>query len=230
MARRLCVTLLVLALAVTIWLRASAAEDTRRDYSILIRGHRVVPSPGVSSDSTETHGEAIPRIVQFDGPLTREQRDLLEGRFGLCLEESIPHYAFLERLDSAQVEALRELDFFRWSGPYESRFKIDPMIGRHAFQTEERRSETGILLMVVLFSGSNLEALAERVRGLGFEVVSITDEPNLTIQRLQVRVGAPSDARVLAELPAVKSIEEVGEVTLNEELSERLFNGAVGPP
>lgn len=198
--------------------RVPASERSQRDYSILIRGHRFEPPETASPEGPATAAAQgrVYRIVQFDGPLTRERTALLKERFGFRLDEYVPHYAFLERLDAAQVEELRKLDFFRWSGPYEPAFKLDPMIGKHEFRTEKRRAETGILLTVVAFPGTVLADLAERVRGLGFEVISTTDEPELEIARLQVRVDEPRDAEALAQLDDVKYVEEVGEVTLNE--------------
>ena len=201
--------------------QATSSGGPHRDYSIQIRGHRFEPQamPPVEQGGSrmdEASSEPTPRIVQFYGPLTREQTSLLKERFGLRLDDYVPHYAFLEWLTAAQIRALRGLDFFRWSGSYEPRFKLDPGIGRHTFLTEERRAEPGILLTVVAFPQTDLERLAERVRGLGFEVVSTTDEPEHGIRRLQVRVERPEDAEAIARFTAVKYIEEVGEVTLNE--------------
>lgn len=201
--------------------RATDPGEPPRDYSILIRGYRLEPPamPPIEErapQDDEVSPEPVPRIVQFDGPLTREQTSLLKERFGLRLDEYIPHFAFLERLTDAQVEKLRGLDFFRWIGLYEPRFKLDPSIGRHTFRTPERRAEPGILLQVVAFPETDLSRLANRVRGLGFEIVSTTDEPEVGIQRLQVRVERLEDAEAIARFTAVQYIEEVGEVTLND--------------
>ena len=190
---RLTLPLLVLALL---------TGATQRDYSILIRGHRLEPAP-----RTVAKAESGAWIVQFDGPLTRERTKLLRERFGLRLNESIPHFAFLERLDAATLREIQKLDFFRWSGRYEPRFKIDPAIGK-------RRGR--LLVSVTAFPGTRLDALAKRIRALGLEVVSMTNEPQHGILRLQVRVRSAKDADAIARIEDVKSIEEVGGVTLNE--------------
>ena len=201
---------------------AESTEGPSHDTTITLRGQQFDPLARSGQKASEAQltaqpGQTRPTIVQFVGPLTRQQATVLKDEFGLSLREYIPKWAFLEELTTVQAEALQKLDFFRWSGPYEPTFKIDPMIGKHVFETRERRAEPGILLTVVTFPRTDLAALAERVRGLGFEVVSITDEPEYRIQRLQVRVHVAGDAESLARLRAVKSIEEVGEVTLNND-------------
>ena len=199
---------------------AQTAERAQRDTAITLRGERFEPlayeaARRVPRAPDEELAETAWRIVQFDGPLTREQTAMLKERFGLRLNQYVPKFAFLEELSADQIEELRALDFFRWSGLYEPRFKIDPKLGEHEFVTRSRRAEPGILMTVVAFPGTDLGALADRVRGLGFEVVTTTDEPEHDIQRMQVRAATPAEAEAIARIPAVKYIEEVGEVTLN---------------
>lgn len=200
--------------------RVDASEESTRDTTITLRGQRFEPLETTLTAAPELRAAEDPsaatwRIVQFDGPLDRRQSATLKSEFGLRLNEYVPKFAFLERISSNQVDELRKLDFFRWSGPYEPRFKIDPKVGQHRFLTASRASEPGVLLTVVAFPGADLGELADQVRGLGFEIVSTTDEPEFEILRLQVRVGMAGDAEAVARLSAVKYIEEVGEVTLN---------------
>ncbi len=209
----------LLALMAVPQVLAQTRQESRQDDSILLRGQRFDP---LESPTRRAAGDRMTGpvkeswlIVQFRRPLNRQESAFVKGTIGLKLDEYIPRNAFLEKLSGQQVDALRKLEYFRWAGPYEPVLKIDPNIGKHSFETPRRRAQAGILLTVVAFPDADLGALAQRVRTLGFEVVSTTDEPQHRILRLQVRVGRVSDAAQIAELEDVKYIEEVGEVTLN---------------
>ncbi len=155
------------------------------------------------------------QLIQFTRPLTRQDVELLRERYGLQIEHYVPNLAYLEKVPAETLEQLRELDYFRWAGPYQPAYKIDPEIGKRTFVSEERRAESGILLMVIAFEDAAAEELARSVKELGFEVVTIVDEPEHRIVRLRVRVDRPEDAAAIARLPAVKYIEEVGDLGLN---------------
>lgn len=199
--------------------RPQARPDARQDHMILLRGQRFDPLESAARRAAEKRMTATSEtswmIVQFDRQLTRQESALVKRTIGLRLDEYIPRNAFLEKLSGEQVDELRRLEYYRWAGPYESVLKIDPNIGKHKFETPRRRAQPGILLTVVAFPDVDLRVLARRIRGLGFEIVSTTDEPQLRILRLQVRVHRASDATRIAELEEVKYMEEVGEVTLN---------------
>jgi hypothetical protein len=99
--------------------------------------------------------------------------------------------------------------------PYHPAFKLDPEIGKRTFVSPDRISEPGILLMVMIFEGADLDALTKSIRDLGFEVLSVTDESEQNLRRIKVRVQQPSDAIRIAQLIEVRYVEEVGDITLN---------------
>ena len=203
----------------TVFFATSYAQHTQ-DYRITIKNYRFDPlleEANLRFKSTNKRDKETTsrRIIQFTGALTRSQTRILKNNVGLKLENYIPKYAFLEKVSPKQLDQIRKLDFYRWDGIYEPAFKLDPNIGKHEFITRKRKAEQGILLTVVAFSDADINALADQVRALGFQVRSITNEPDLKIKRLQARIRVPADAQKIALLPEVQHIEELSEVTLN---------------
>ena len=156
-----------------------------------------------------------PYIVQFRKSLTQEERSRIQGEYGLRLTDYIPEFAYLEMTTLDTLEKLARDPLFRASVPYHPAFKLDPEIGKRAFISPERAAEPGVLLMVMVFEGANLDTLVKMLGELGFEVVSTTDEPDLKVRRIKVRIRQPADAVQIAQLPDVRYVEEVGDVTLN---------------
>lgn len=154
-------------------------------------------------------------IIQFNKSLTIEERARIQSQYGLALINYIPEYAYLERINPLSLRNLEKDPLFRASIPYHPAFKVDPDIGKHVFVSEHRKSEPGILLLVIIFDGTKPKELANSIREFGFEVVSITEEPKAVTPKLIVRVGKPDDVKNIAQLREVKYIEEVGDVTLN---------------
>ncbi len=199
---------------------ANVHAQNVQDYRITIRNYRFDPlnekmNLQFTYQNKENQEGTSHRIIQFSGRLTRGQVIVLKDKIGLLLDTYFPKYAYLEDVTPKQLDELRNLNFYRWDGVYEPAFKLDPNIGKHKFVTDKRKAEQGILLTVVAFLDADINVLADKVKSLGFGVLSITNEPDLKIKRLQARIKKPIDARAIALLPEVKYIEELSEVTLN---------------
>ncbi len=157
-------------------------------------------------------------IVQFQGPLTREQRQLLTSRYGLDLDHYVEKHAFLETVDAETMASLRELDFFRADVLYQPAFKISPTIGKVEYRTEYRRSIPGLLLRAVLFDDADLEAAADQLRALpGVSDVRTYDDRELGgVARILFQLPDASSIPDVARLDTVRWIAEVGEIIDDE--------------
>jgi len=197
---------------------AAQPGPDKDERTILLRGYRFDPlrqdQEGVNTD-LRVPAELNYCLVQFTGRLNREQHGIVTKEIGLKLNQYVPNNTFLEKLTEEQTAQLRRLPFYRWDGPYRPRYKVDPDIGKHKFTTKERQAESGIILMIVGFPEADVDKVAEEIKGRGYEVIATTNEPELGIKRWQVRVRTARDATALAELPEVRYLEELGEVTLN---------------
>ena len=98
--------------------------------------------------------------------------------------------------------------------PYVAAFKLDPDIGRRDFVTEERR-QAGPLLLVVGFPGEPVGELQAALERLDLRIQSANVEEVDGPARFIVSPSELTLAADIAEIAAVKSIEEVGDVTLN---------------
>lgn len=194
--------------------------DTPRDMRISLRGITFDPlkAAPVLKKSLVLEPSAEPvayQIIQFRRPLTREQVATLKQEYGLRLERYVHNLAYLEKVSPEALERLKKLEIFRWAGPYQPAFKLDPQIGKRKFVSQTRAAQPGILLMVVAFPEADSQRLATAIKGMGFAVEHTTDEPELGVLRFVVRVQHAEDAELIARRPDVEYIEEVGDITLN---------------
>ncbi len=158
--------------------------------------------------------EAADYILQFHRTLTREDRTRLEAGYDLRLSEYIPDRAYLEHLTSDTAARIVHDDLVRAVIPYEPEFKVDPGLGQRRFVTEEREA-AGILLTVVGFDRADARRLSAEIGELGMEVAAVNEEGERGTPRLVVRARELKDALLIARLPDVRTVEEVGDVTLN---------------
>jgi Subtilase family len=177
----------------------------------------LIEEPDIPKDllSQKTSDESEYYIIQFNKSLSHEERLRIQSQYDLRLINYIPDYAYLEKINQIVLKKVKQDVLFRAYVPYHPAFKIDPEIGKHIFVSERRKSEPGLLLLLTAFEDANLEDLANSIRELGFEVVSITNESKMNILRLTVRVTERNDVNRISLLRDVKYIEEVGDVTLN---------------
>ena len=115
-------------------------------------------------------------VVQFTGPLTREEQARLKRVYGLRLQEYVPEHAYLERLKPEVLAKLQEDAQFRAAVRYRPEFKIAPRIGQRRFTTKERQELKGLWLRVVLFRDADLKAVAQTLKRLGARDIKINDD------------------------------------------------------
>ena len=154
-----------------------------------------------------------PVLVQLGRSPNREDRErLLE--LGVTRRDYVPQLSYIERLTDKQLEVVRADDLVRAVVPYVAAFKLDPDIGRRDFVTEERR-QAGPLLLVVGFPGEPVGELQEALERLDLRIQSSNVEEVDGSSRFIVRPAELALAANIVEIAAVKSVEEIGDVTLN---------------
>jgi len=191
------------------------------DYQIALAGYTFDPlkaEPKIPPELrlVETPREPAYYILQFKKSLTREERVRVQARYGLRLTEYIAKFAYLEKVTPEQVERLRELDLFRWAGPYQPAFKLDPLIGKRTFVTEKRKAAPGLFLMVVLFRDANLDVVTRQAKEAGVEILKVLERGRPGGSRL-LRVRATDRRQLwsLARLDGIQWIEEQGDITVD---------------
>ena len=189
-------------------------------FGVEVGGHRFDPAKGLPKDVVvEFRGEpglaggrrAV--IVQLLRSPTREDRERLV-ELCLQLQDYLPELAYLERLTDNELAAVRADKLVRAVVPYVAAFKLDPDIGRRRFVTEER-IQAGPLLLVVGFPGEPAEELQGSLERLDLRVRSSNVEAVDGTARFVVSPSNLALAAEIAEIAAVRSVEEVGDVTLN---------------
>ena len=163
----------------------------------------------------ETPREAVYRLVQFKGPLTRNQIELLKTRYGLRLDNYVPNFTYIEKINASQVERLPELSFFRWAGNYEPAYKISPEIGlRSEGDTIDRRIYEKIVL---LHDDAVVQSVVDQIDAMGIKILNVWDDPKLNIKRIKIELADLSMIEKIAQIPEVKWIEEFGQLNLRNQ-------------
>ena len=192
-----------------------------RDYTVTVNGYSFDPletGPDadqnllIDADLTNTG----PRLVQFRGPLRRQDLTLLKEQYGLTLNRYFPNYTYLETLTAGQLRQLSGLDLVRWIGPYHPAYKLSPAIGENQFVTPARIREPGLVLIVLLHPGASLDAASASLDRLGAEILQTfpMDAPGRG-DRIRIRVNGRDELPAVASLPLVEWIEEEGDISLD---------------
>ena len=167
-------------------------------------------------------------VLQLDGPMDPVRRARLEAG-GVEMGDYLPINAYVAGLERADVEALADLEFVRWIGPFRKEWKIDPGLGQRLLTTA-RRIELGrrglYQVVIVLFQGQEVgPALADMALGdlraggatvLGTTLVGLGPGRHWMIDA----TVAMADVGRVADLQAVQFIEEAPEVALRNDTTE----------
>ncbi|MFZ2898988.1 MAG: S8 family serine peptidase [Saprospiraceae bacterium] len=214
-------SLLCLLSAAMTWACLLPAHAQTRDYHILINNFRFDPLESMPDIAQSLKARPAPadssyQLVQFRQPLGRKEMDLLKNELGLKLDQYFPHFTYLEFLSDKQLERLRSLPYFRWSGPFEPAFKISPQIGKNTFESKKRKDEKGFVLLLLLHKGRPAGQALEALATLGIKPLQTFDHSKTGgANRIRVRIFSLNDLPKLAQIPAVAWIEEEGDITLD---------------
>ena len=169
--------------------------------------------PNLLVDAPERFEGHARYVVQLDGPITPARREALE-RIGVRLDDYLPHFSYVARLDGVQPASLSAVSFLSWVGDFQEAWKLDSEFGQRNFQTDLRRSlqaEGKSPIVVTLFEGEPAESTYVAIEQVGGTVHSV--EPvggNVTLW-----ATVPTDqVAALVSGDTIQFIEEAPEITL----------------
>ncbi|NNE07505.1 MAG: S8 family serine peptidase [Gemmatimonadetes bacterium] len=147
-------------------------------------------------------------LVQFDGPITQDDKDRIEREGGRVLFY-VPEYALLIEAAGDDFERIADVSRVRWSGHFAPAFKMSDRIPAHAKGMSE--------LSVLLFESGSMELVKSEVERLGG---SIREESDNGINKLfRIEMDAARAAE-LAKLEAIAWIEPYVAPQLLNDLSQ----------
>ncbi len=167
-------------------------------------------------------------VLQFDGPLDPGRRARLYAA-GITLGDHLPTNAYIVTLDRAQRAATAKLDFIRWTGPFQSDWKLDSDLGAREFKTPARiaLAERGLLRVVAtLFAGEDADPAIEGMKGVGATILART----LVGDQWMIEADVPEAILGnLARVGAIQFIEEAPEGTFRNDTNEWIVqSNAIG--
>lgn len=176
---------------------------------------RLVKDPGVSRKGREYI------IVQFDGPITEDQRYALES-YGARIYEYIPDYAFLVGISAGLKQSLRQIPGYLGSVPYLPGFKF--MFPNKPKRTDKASKADALVetceLTIIGFAGEDLFDLTADLKNMGVLIASTSETP----LKIKIMATVPLDlVEDIAALPSVRWIEESPEFKASNNL---VANGA----
>jgi len=170
--------------------------------------------------------EEGPYIVSFNGPITDEMKnDVME--LGVKLIDYTPEYSYLCYIPSDTVEKVKSISHVVDVLPYENEYKIDPALRSKAPKNKSIKSLLGI-------EPPSSEELKVRISTFGIDDGNLTSE----IEKLGASdvylSGNSIYAKIsedmiedLAQLKAVKFIEEVTEYELHNDIASGIIQAEI---
>ncbi len=206
------------ALGVAVIVVMVAATVAEAQLHVRVRGQAINTTAETNVlASTETPPSHKGRyILQLTGPVTQQQRNEL-ARAGVKLGAYIPDHAYVVQVDASQLSRVAPLDFVHWMGPIRKEWKTAPGIGTRRLQTPHRKAlaARGLeQLIVTVFAGEDVKQAAHELTAKGAQVLLAHEVGGRGIVEVLMPAG---QAATLAEVDAVKSIEEAPEATLRND-------------
>ena len=147
-------------------------------------------------------------IVQFKGPITQEDRAVIESEGGKVLGY-IPDYALLVSLSGNASRRVTDHERVSWTGLYQPAYKISQ---------DPRMSGTGVAEMdILLFDEESLDAVASEIADAGGKVLEARDNGINKIIRAEIDRAAVA---AVARIPGVAWIEPVKHPVFNNDLCQ----------
>lgn len=157
--------------------------------------------PASLNSTAEMPAQSIYYIVQFDGPITEQDKDnLVEA--GAKILTYVPDYAFIVRVDATALTTVQSLENFRWVGEYEPYFRLSPELIESYIQTAVSEP---LDLVILLPPDVDETAVIQAISDWGGAVTAQT----ATHWTITLRATLNSDQlAALAILPDVQWIEQ----------------------
>lgn len=149
-------------------------------------------------------------LLQLNRHATSEIKDQL-GSLGVTFVHYIPQDAFIVRVLPKNLAEIKLLPTVRWVDVFRPFYKIDPEIGKRPFSNPARKYRSSLFLLIEIFPGEEVDAVAEKLKGLGIEILKVHDTKNT--HRILIKT-TPDRLEPLARIREIEWIEETPEITL----------------
>ena len=149
-------------------------------------------------------------VLQVNGPVLPEWRDTL-ARLGVRLDDYLPDFGYVARIEPSQRESVRALPFVRYLGPFEPAFRLSRSV--------DTKTDAPLTVNVVVHDGETVDSVAKVGDSLGGRILAMHDR-DLQVSLRSNRLPA------LAAVDAVRWIEEAHPIGLrNAQESWRIQSG-----
>ena len=149
-------------------------------------------------------------VLQVSGPVQPEWRDTL-AHLGVRLDDYLPDFGFVARIEPSGAEAVRALPFVRYLGAFEPAFRLA--------RTVDTKSDAPVTVNIVVHDGEGVDSVAKAADSLGGRTLAVRDRD------LQVSLRADR-LPALAAVDAVRWIEEARPIGVrNAQESWRIQSG-----
>lgn len=184
-------------------------------HLVEIRGHVFDPKEFQYRIDKASSVKKVPDgvyLVQFNSALNIDEIEEIKQKYGFALNRYVSGNTYIERLNAISNFTLRSDVRFRSIVPYMSDFRVSKNFD--ALTIDDNKSPNKALL-IVAFPWANKNDLKTQIKDLGFEILTIVDEPNYEILRVVVDAFSYKDAKKLASLNNVELIEPLGMISTN---------------
>lgn len=174
-----------------------------------------LPAPLRALDTDEPGAES--QIVQFYGPVTAEDRELLVSN-GVEILDYLPDYAFVVRMENSVRSSVQTLPDVRWVGSYRPAYRLSPDLYA---SIDEPDSGALVKLAVDIFKGEDLDPLISDIKSLG----GIVTEQSQTEWKSKLMLSLPAGQLLeLASIQGIRWIEPAPEWQFNNDVAVGIMN------
>ena len=184
-------------------LRSPPVDMAPSEPAIFLRTGTIYPKTPADHSPTTTHARpsarGTPWMVLFDSPVQPDWRQALEEA-GATIRAYLPRHALLCEVPENAIPQLAALPQVLWSGEYQPRYKIQPLLAALARQ----QPELPVPMTVQTFAPEDAQAIAAHLTAAGASAVRLVRARRWGLVRAVVPAA---NAGALAQLPQVQWIE-----------------------